>query len=125
MLKDKDAHATVAVKDLDAARGFYGGTLGLEELGPQNSEVVTYRSGRSKLLVYRSDYAGTNQATAVNWAVGDDVAELARALAAKGVRFERYPSEEMTLEGDVHVMGDFRVAWFRDPDDNILSLVSD
>jgi hypothetical protein len=74
--------------------------------------------------VYRSDYAGTNQATAMTWTVGDRVAELAEALAAKGIRFEHYDWPGMRREGDVHIAGDMKVAWFKDPDGNILNLIS-
>ena len=125
MLKDKPAVATVAVRDLERGREFYGGVLGLEELGERNSEVATFRSGASQLMVYRSELAGTNQATAVNWQVGGEVDAIAAALASKGVPFERYEFEGVVHDGPVHVIGDFRTAWFRDPDGNILSLVSD
>ena len=45
-----------------------------------------------------------------------------RTLKGKGVRFEHYDLPDTTREGDVHVSGDIRVAWFKDPDGNILSL---
>ncbi len=47
-----------------------------------------------------------------------------RNLDTKGVTFEHYDMPDMTHEGDVHVAGDMRVAWFKDPDGNILNLVS-
>jgi catechol 2,3-dioxygenase-like lactoylglutathione lyase family enzyme len=124
MLRDHDAVANLAVKDLAAARKFYEGVLGLEPLGTEGEELVAYGSGRSKLFVYRSDEAGTNRATAVTWEVGDQVDALVRALKSKGVRFERYDMPGMKLEGDVHVGYDMRIAWFKDPDGNILSVVS-
>lgn len=123
MLGNSDAMATVAVRDLKAASQFYEHTLGLERLGTEGSEAVTYRSGGSRLLVYESEHAGTNRATAVTWIVGD-VDDAARALKGKGVRFEHYDLPETTREGDVHVSGTMRVAWFTDPDGNIHALVS-
>jgi catechol 2,3-dioxygenase-like lactoylglutathione lyase family enzyme len=124
MLKDKEAMATVAVRDVAAARKFYEGTLGLEPLpGPEKS-AQSYKAGRSTLLVYESRYAGTNQATAVTWGVGD-VDGTVQALKAKGVAFEHYDMPGMTREGDVHVAGKMRVAWFKDPDGNIHSLVAE
>lgn len=122
MLGDIDAIANIAVRDLEIARRFYEGKLGLAPADPQCEGVIAYRSGDSKLYVYRSDFAGTNQATAVTWEVGDQLDELVRSLAAHGVVFEHYEMPDMTLEGDVHVAGETRVAWFRDPDGNILSL---
>jgi len=124
MLGNKDAVATVAVRNLDAARKFYEGTLGLKVVGTEGDEVIAFRSGASTLFVYRSQYAGTNRATAVTWVVGDEVDAIARALKAKGVAFEHYDMPDMKREGDVHVGGDIRVAWFKDPDGNILSIVN-
>ena len=125
MLANKDAVATVAVTDLDRARTFYGDTLGLKA-GKEDSmeeEVATFRSGGSTLLLYRSDYAGTNQATAVTWTV-DDVDNEVQTLKGKGVSFEHYDFPDGKREGDVHVFGSIRNAWFKDPDGNILSIVS-
>ena len=67
MLGDKEAVATLAVKDLGAARKFYEGKLGLKPVDTQGDEAVTYKSGSSTVIVYRSQYAGTNKATAANW----------------------------------------------------------
>jgi catechol 2,3-dioxygenase-like lactoylglutathione lyase family enzyme len=123
MLGDKEAVAMVAVRDIARAAAFYGEVLGLSVLGKQGEEVITYRSGASKLNVYRSEFAGTNKATCALWDVGSRIADVATALAAKGVKFEHYRMPGLTLEGDVHVGNGMKVAWFRDPDGNILSIV--
>ncbi len=123
MLAETDAIATVAVKDLAAAADFYEGKLGLKKVGGGEMQVITYRSGNSTVLVYQSQFAGTNQATAVTWAV-DDVDGTVRALKEKGVVFERYEFPDVKHEGDVHVFGSRRNAWFKDPDGNILSIVN-
>ena len=124
MLSNKDAVANLAVKDLQAARKFYEGTLGLKPVSEAGDEFIVYESGRSTLNVYRSDYAGTNKATAVTWAVGEDVDRVVRDLKAKGVKFEHYDMPEMKREGDIHIGGDMKVAWFKDPDGNILNIVN-
>jgi len=124
MLGNKEAVANLAVKDIDAARKFYAETLGLEQVHAEGDELVVFRSGTSTVNVYRSDYAGTNKATAVTWMVGDDIEAEVSALKAKGVRFEHYDMPGMQREGDVHRGGDMKIAWFKDPDGNILSLVS-
>jgi catechol 2,3-dioxygenase-like lactoylglutathione lyase family enzyme len=124
MLGGKDAAATLAVSDLQRARGFYENTLGLEPL-VEVPESVLYRSGNAVVLVYPSEYAGTNQATAATWAVGDDFEAIVQELKTKGVTFEHYDDlPGTTREGDVHVVGDLRGVWFKDPDGNILSLVN-
>jgi catechol-2,3-dioxygenase len=122
MLADKDAMATIAVKDLGVAKKFYEGTLGLKPLNSQEPEVVTYKSGNSLVLVYKSRYAGTNQATALTWVAGADVPTLVRELQDKGVKFEHYDMPGFALEGDVHVGHGMKVAWFKDPDGNILAI---
>ena len=124
MLGNKDAAANIAVKNLETARRFYEGTLGLKQVGAEGNELVAYRSGNSTLLVYRSDYAGTNKATTATWTVGEDLEKIARELKLKGVTFEHYDMPGMTRNGDVHVAGKMKVAWFKDPDGNILCIVS-
>ena len=123
MLGQHDAIATIAVRDTKSAREFYEGKLGLKPEDTREEEVVTYGSGQSKVFVYKSDFAGTNKATAATWAV-EDVDGLARELKSQGVQFEHYDFPGMKLEGDVHVAGSMRAAWFKDPDGNILSIVS-
>jgi catechol 2,3-dioxygenase-like lactoylglutathione lyase family enzyme len=124
MLGGKDAVATLAVSDLQRARDFYENTLGLEAI-EETPGAILYRSGKSVVLVYPSEYAGTNKATAASWAVGDDFDASVQDLKVKGVTFEQYDDlPETTREGDVHVMGEFKAVWFKDPDGNILNLVN-
>lgn len=123
MLKDNNAAATIAVKDTKAARKFYEEVLGLKPISSGEEGVLSYKSGNSSILVYQSRYAGTNKATAATWMV-DDVEGAVRDLKGKGVAFEHYDIPEMTRKGDVHVAGKTKAAWFKDPDGNILSVVS-
>ncbi|MEA3043960.1 MAG: hypothetical protein QOH47_1798 [Sphingomonadales bacterium] len=122
MLGKRNAVANLAVSDLGRARDFYTGTLGLIEVDQEGDELVVLKSGDSLVNVYRSEYAGTNEATAVTWAVDDIEAEVV-ALKGKGVMFEHYDMPGLALEGDVHVGADRKVAWFKDPDGNILNIV--
>lgn len=124
MLSDRDAIAMIAVRDLQKASKFYEGMLGLKPESTEGEEVITYRSGNTLLNVYHSEFAGTNKATAVVWNVGDELEEIVRTLKSKGVAFEHYQMPGLTIEGDVHVGGEMKVVWFKDPDGNILSLVS-
>jgi catechol 2,3-dioxygenase-like lactoylglutathione lyase family enzyme len=122
MLSNTDAIATVAVKNLETAKKFYEGTLGLTKV-MENEEVVAFKTGDSTLFVYRSQYAGTNKATGVTF-VSEEVDELVRTLKGRGVSFEHYDLPRMTRQGDVHVAGQMKTAWFKDPDGNIFSLVT-
>ncbi|HZO96973.1 MAG TPA: VOC family protein [Gaiellaceae bacterium] len=128
MLGAKNAMATLAVKNLEAARDFYEGTLGLTEIqgGPSEAGAAVYKSGASAVLVYESAYAGTNQATAASWGVGDEFDAIVRDLKERGVAFEHYDDlPGTTREGDVHAMGELKAVWFKDPDGNILNLVNE
>ena len=109
MLADKDAMATIAVKDLARARQFYQQALGFAPTGLEGPGVVTLRSGASTIVVYESPHAGTNKATSATWGVGDEMDGIVRALQQAGVRFEHYDLPGMTRNGDVHVAGSFTV----------------
>ena len=123
MLRDADAVAMVAVKDLGKAAKFYEETLGLHRGDEEDDEAIAFESGDTIINVYRSNFAGTNKATALTWAV-DDVEDVVRTLKSKGVRFEHYDLPGVTRKGDVHGTGKTKAAWFKDPDGNILALVS-
>jgi catechol 2,3-dioxygenase-like lactoylglutathione lyase family enzyme len=124
MLGDIDAAANIAVKNLNAAKKFYEDTLGLKQVGAEGQELIVFRSGTSTIYVYESQYAGTNQATAITWVVGEDIENVIRRLKDKGVTFEHYDIPDMTRQGDVHVGGNMRFAWFKDLDGNLLNLAS-
>ena len=124
MLADRNAMATIAVKDLAAARKFYEGTLHLQKSGPEDPEMITYKSGNSTIAVYKSQYAGTNKATAATWNVGKEFETIVRALKDAGVKFEHYDMPGGRRDGDIHVFGDFKAAWFKDADGNILNVNS-
>ena len=120
----KSAYVTLPVRDYEAAKKFYSESLGLEldrEM-PEGGGAV-YKAGDSMLLVYASEFAGTNKATAASFLV-DDVQEAVNKLKEKGVSFEQYDNlPGVTREGDIHKWGDeMEAAWFKDPDGNILAL---
>jgi catechol 2,3-dioxygenase-like lactoylglutathione lyase family enzyme len=123
MLNQARPLATIAVRDLDAAKQYYGSTLGLR-LVDENPGAVQYEAGAgTRLVVYPSSFAGTNQATSVSWMVADLDATIAD-LKSRGVTFEHYDFlPDTTVEGDVHIFGGvMRGAWFTDPDGNIHGL---
>jgi hypothetical protein len=60
----------------------------------------------------------------VTWVVGEDIKSVVQQLKAKGITFEHYDMPGVTREGDVHIAGDMKVAWFKDPDGNILNIAS-
>ncbi len=124
MLGEKTSSANIAVKDLEIAKNFYENTLGLKKIDTFEDEVIVYKSGNSSIVVYRSEFAGTNKSTCVTWAVGDDIENIVSDLKNKGVRFEHYDIPNTRLNGDIHIDGSMKVVWFKDPDGNILNLIN-
>ena len=122
MLKEKPSSAIVAVHDVDRARKFYTETLGLEPKRESMQGMITLRTGDSQLIVYESEFAGTNKANAVTWNAGDDFDEIAAQLKEQGIKFEEYPDMGMEISGGIHRSGDFKAVWFKDPDGNILNI---
>lgn len=124
MLGKLPVSANIATRDLEAARRFYVDILGLEQVGSEGDELIVLRSGPTAVNVYRSDYAGTNRATALTWETDAALDGLVQALRERGVRFEHYPDlPGLQLQGGVHVAGHMKLVWFKDPDGNILNLV--
>jgi catechol 2,3-dioxygenase-like lactoylglutathione lyase family enzyme len=123
MLGKADATPMIAVKDLDRARQFYEDTLGLKTKEEWGGEGMTMESGDTLINVYRSEFAGTNRATALTFQVDDAEKEVGE-LREKGIFFEKYDLPGLRPQGDLYVgEGGFKTAWFKDPDGNILSLI--
>jgi catechol 2,3-dioxygenase-like lactoylglutathione lyase family enzyme len=111
------------VKDLAVARKFYEETLGLKVQSAEGTEGITFEAGPSHLFVYRSQFAGTNKATGLNFRVGADLGKIIAGLKERGVTFEHYDFPGVTREGEVHLMGSTRSAWLKDPDGNIIAIL--
>lgn len=125
MLSDHTPTPTLAVKDLATARGFYEGVLGLS-VQDEDEGAVLYGAGSGTVLVYPSEFAGTNRATSAAWLLPADAfdAELA-ALRERGVDLQTFEWEGVTWDDGVASMPDGRrAAWFNDPDGNVLNLAS-
>lgn len=123
-LKDCKIGTAAAVSDLAQARDFYEGKLGFEPASPSNDDMVAYDlGGDTGLMLYVSDYAGTNRATLAGFEVPDFDAVFTE-LRDRGVEFERYENESgaTTDEEGIIDAGDYRVAFFKDPDGNIYSI---
>ncbi len=112
-----------AVDDIEAARGFYGETLGLgfkvmsEEHGVATIELA---GGRNTLVYAKPDFVPATY-TILNFEV-DDVDAAVEQLAAKGVGFERYEGFDQDEKGIARGPGP-SIAWFKDPAGNILSVL--
>ena len=125
MLSQLNAIATVGVKDLSKAKDFYQNKLGLEPVpGEMEYEVQMYRCGNTLIELYHSEFAGSNKTTAISFKVGEELRKEVDNLKSKGVQFEHYDFPHLKMDGDIHVMGETKAAWFKDPDGNILTLMN-
>lgn len=122
MIGDGTVIATIAVRDIEAGKKFYGEMLGLGQ-GEEGPGGMNYQSGSGKLFVYQSEFAGTNRATAVTWEV-DDVEGAVADLKEKGIAFEHYDLGFGEWQGDILIDDSSKAAWFKDPDGNILCIAN-
>jgi catechol 2,3-dioxygenase-like lactoylglutathione lyase family enzyme len=120
VLAGDDLIAFVSSADPERARTFYGQTLGLE-LESESPFACVFRTGGTILRVTVVDAVVPAPYTVLGWAV-EDVEARVRALSARGVRFERYDGLEQDESGIWRSPAGARVAWFKDPDGNTLSL---
>jgi catechol 2,3-dioxygenase-like lactoylglutathione lyase family enzyme len=126
-LRDSRVEAAIAVSDLEAARGFYEGQLGLTPGDEEPGQGVRYPCGDgTRIFIYLSvDNAGKSPATLAGWSV-DDLEATMEELAARDVVFEQYDQPGLkTDERGVFDAGRFRAAWICDPDGNTLAITQD
>ena len=121
MLSDSTAFSGFAVDDLDAARTFYGETLGLELADEGPGFVLALNGGARPTFVYPRPGHVPAEYTILNFEVADVEAEV-DALTARGVVFERYEGAQQDEKGISHGLGPY-IAWFKDPAGNILSIL--
>jgi catechol 2,3-dioxygenase-like lactoylglutathione lyase family enzyme len=112
--------AFVATTQPDEARAFYRDTLGLE-LTDEDPFALVFAAGNTILRIQKVQAFTPHPFTALGWNVKDLTAEV-RALAAKGVKFERYSFFQQDDNGVWTAPDGTGVAWFKDPDGNTLSL---
>lgn len=120
-LGSSDIQAVIGVSDTDRARAFYEGKLGLRFIG-DDGFGITFDANGIVLRASRVSEAVPVPYTALGWRVPDVTAKV-RELRARGVVFERFGGEmEQDDLGVWHPHGGGSVAWFKDPDGNLLSL---
>ena len=126
MLKESQAFSGFAVPDIDAAKRFYGETLGLEVSEEAMGLLALRLGGGGSVMVYPKDDHEPATYTILNFPVGD-IDGAVDELAGRGVEFERYEGFEQDEKGIARSSGEGGpdIAWFRDPAGNILSVLTE
>ena len=122
MLADTKAYSGFAVRDLEQARTFYAETLGLRT-SEQNGLMWLRLAGGRDTLVYAQPDATPASYTILNFEV-ENIDGAVDALAARGVRFERYDGITQDDKGISRELGP-PIAWFKDPSGNVLSVLQE
>lgn len=122
MLMNASVATMIAVRDLDKARQFYEGKLGLTPAQEMGDLIVYHCGGGTSFAIYTTSYAGSAQNTVMAWRVADLDATVAD-LRSRGVVFEEYDMPGLkTVNGIAELEGVGRGAWFKDPDGNIMAI---
>ena len=125
MLEDSKAFSGFSVNDLDAARAFYGQTLGLDVADSPMGLMLKIVGGNGTFVYPKDDHAAATY-TILNFPV-DDVDVAVDELTSKGVVFERYEgmTDEKGIARGVVANRGPDIAWFKDPAGNILSVLKE
>ena len=108
--------------DLDRARAWYKEVLGVEPTEADPMGNLWYEAGGAQFLVYQSEFAGSNKATAVTLQPDDFDAAIAH-LRGKGVEFQEFEYEDFaTVDGILSAPNGDRAAWFSDSEGNIIAV---
>jgi len=121
-LADARIVAFVPTTDFARARAFYVGVLQLREVS-QDDFALTVAAGDTSIRITRVDHVTPQPFTVLGWEVTDLPREADR-LATSGVVFERYPWFTQDDRGVWTTPNGAQVAWFKDPDGNVLSLTA-
>ena len=112
--------AFVSTTDADRARAFYGTVLGLR-LESDDGFALLFDANGTPLRITKVDFLAPAPFTVMGWEVAN-IAKTAARLRERGVAFERYPGMAQDEHGIWLAPGGARVAWFKDPDGNLLSI---
>jgi len=122
MLPKRRVHATLPVSDLAAARDFWEGQLGFVPLEVWPTAVLYAGAGGSVFAISRASARATGGNTQMAFTVPDIAAEVAE-LTGLGIAFEAYDLPGLRTIDGIAEMGGNRVAWFRDPDGNVIGVI--
>ena len=120
MMEVAEVMGFIPTRDFNRARAFYVDTLGLIVVSQDDFALEVVSNGTHIRITKVGEFSPF-PFTTLGWRVPDITAAV-RALATRGVQFERYNFLQQNEDGIWNAPGGARIAWFRDPENNILSL---
>jgi catechol 2,3-dioxygenase-like lactoylglutathione lyase family enzyme len=120
MLASMEMVGFLLTKDYDKARAFYEGNLGFEFVSLDPFALVM-QAGKSMIRIVKMPTFTPLQSTVLGWKV-DDIEAMVDWLTKRGVVFEKYPFVQDKERGIWTAHGGTKVAWFKDPDGNVLGI---
>jgi predicted enzyme related to lactoylglutathione lyase len=121
MFRDTKAFSGFSVNDIGKAKEFYGQTLGLE-VSEAHGILTLHIAGGARILIYPKPNHAPATFTILNFPV-DNIEKAVEGLTGRGVRFEHYEGDVKTDEKGIHRGEGPKIAWFKDPAGNILSVL--
>ena len=122
MLQNSPMYAYIPARDVNRARKFYEGKLGLKPKEETAGGVVYEFGSGTACFLYPTENAGTSKASQAFWQVDDIEREVAE-LKKRGVQFEEYDMPDMKPKNSIYTGGGAKAAWFKDSEGNILAVI--
>ena len=120
MLASMDMMGFLLTKDYGKARAFYEGNLGFE-FSSLDQFALVMQAGKNMIRIVKVPTFTPLESTVLGWAV-EDIEAMVAWLAERGVAFEKYPFVQDKERGIWSAPDGSKVAWFKDPDGNVLSV---
>jgi predicted enzyme related to lactoylglutathione lyase len=126
MFKNTKAFSSFSINDLEKAKEFYGKTLGLEisDVPEMGGLLTLHMKGGNEIMIYSKPGHTPATFTILNFPV-DDIEETVDELTKRGVSFEHYKGDLETDERGISHGNGMKIAWFKDPAGNILSILEE
>jgi len=122
MLSEQRCAPMIPASDLDRAKKWYADMLGFQPNAEDPNGIQYLTGDGTEFWIYPSQFAGTNQATAMGW-MAEDLSSEMEELRSRGVTFEEYDIPNVkTVQGVAEFEPGERAAWFKDSEGNILAL---
>jgi catechol 2,3-dioxygenase-like lactoylglutathione lyase family enzyme len=123
MFNDFPTLTALPASNMDRAKAWYADKLDLKPVDERDVGVAYETTDGSRFFLYPSEFAGTNQATAIAFETGEKFDETVKFLRERGIKFLEFEMEGMTIkDGIVSAPDGMRGVWFKDSEGNIIGV---